>query len=109
MKFSPAPALTLLAALLLPGCGSTGPGTNYDPPTTDFATKLGIETPPPVTPEEAMGIAAEAAGGTATGVEQESEGGELLPRCRFRPPAGTRRSRCSPPTAGLPRSSQRTD
>jgi uncharacterized membrane protein YkoI len=88
MKFSPAPAATLLAALLLPGCGSTGPGTNYDPPTTDFATKLGIETPPPVTSEEAMGIAAEAAGGTATGVEQESEGGELLYEVQVQTPSG---------------------
>src|SRR5688572_16629452 len=88
MKFSPAPAVTLLAALLLPACGSTGPGTNYDPPTTDFATKLGIETPPPVTPEEAMAIAAEAAGGTATGVEQESESGELLYEVQVQTPSG---------------------
>ena len=88
MKLSPSRAATLSAALLLPGCGSTGPGTNYDPPTTEFATRLGIETPPPVTPEEAMAIAAEAAGGTATGVEQETEGGELLYEVQVRTPSG---------------------
>ena len=86
MKLSLAPA-TPLAALLL-GCGGTSPGTSYDPPTTEFATKLGIESPPPVTPEEAMAIAAEAAGGTATGVEQETEGGELLYEVQVHTPSG---------------------
>jgi uncharacterized membrane protein YkoI len=88
MKLSFAPAAALLAAFLLPGCSSTSPGTNFDPPTTEFATKLGIETPPPVTPEEAMAIAAEAAGGTATGVEQETEGGELLYEVQVQTPSG---------------------
>jgi uncharacterized membrane protein YkoI len=87
MKLSPAPAAALLAALALAGCG-TGPGASYDPPTTEFATKLGIETPPPVTPEEAMAIAAEAAGGTATSVDQETEGGELLYEVQVRTPDG---------------------
>ncbi len=88
MKHGTIPAVALLTALALPGCGSTSPGTHYDPPSTDFATRLGIGTPPPVTPEEAMAIAAEAAGGTATGVEQETEGGELLYEVQVRTPSG---------------------
>jgi uncharacterized membrane protein YkoI len=88
MKLSPVPAAALLAALALPGCGSTGPGASYDPPSTEFATKLGIETPPPVTAEEAMAIAAEAAGGTATRVDQETEGGELLYEVQVSTPDG---------------------
>jgi uncharacterized membrane protein YkoI len=87
MKLSPAPA-ALLAALTLAACGSTGPGASYDPPTTQFADKLGIATPPPVTAEEAMAIAAEAAGGTATRVDQETEGGELLYEVQVRTPDG---------------------
>jgi uncharacterized membrane protein YkoI len=88
MKFSPAPAAALLAALTLTACGSTGPDRSYDPPTTQFADKLGIETPPPVTAEEAMAIAAEAAGGTAIRVDQETEGGELLYEVQVRTPDG---------------------
>jgi ABC-type glycerol-3-phosphate transport system substrate-binding protein len=72
----------MLTALLLPACsGSSGPGsggTRYNPPNTQFATQLGIKPPPPVTQEQAMAIAAEAAGGNAVGVESESEGGQLL-------------------------------
>jgi uncharacterized membrane protein YkoI len=76
------PAL-LVAALILPACqGNSGTGqsnaTRYDPPNTQFASQLGIAPPPPVTAEQAMAIAAEAAGGTALGVEQENEGGQLL-------------------------------
>jgi hypothetical protein len=89
MKLSPAPLAILLTTLALPGCGGgTGPGASYDPPTTEFATKLGIETPPPVTAEEAMAIAAEAAGGTATSVDQETENGELLYEVQVRTPDG---------------------
>ncbi len=79
-KISPALVAT---AVVLSGCqGSSGPGQSngakYDPPNTQFANQLGIATPPPVTPEQAKAIAAEAAGGTALGVEQEREGGQLL-------------------------------
>ena len=78
MKISSMPAAALVAAIALSGCGNTGPGGGYDPPTTEFATKLGIETPPPVTEDEAKAIAAEAVGGTALSVSQETENGELL-------------------------------
>jgi uncharacterized membrane protein YkoI len=88
MKLSIVPAAAVLVGLALPGCGNTGPGANYDPPTTEFANKLGIETPPPVTAEEAMAIAAEAAGGTATSVDQETENGELLYEVQVRTPDG---------------------
>jgi uncharacterized membrane protein YkoI len=88
MKSYPVPAAALLAALALPGCGNAGPGTSYDPPTTEFAAQLGIETPPPVTAEEAKAIAAEAAGGTATSVDQETEGGRLLYEVQVRTPDG---------------------
>ena len=88
MKPTTVPAAVLLAALALPGCGNTGPGGSYDPPTTEFASKLGIETPPPVTAEEAMAIAAEAAGGTATSVDQETENGELLYEVQVTTPDG---------------------
>lgn len=89
MKPTTVPAAVLLAALALPGCGGgTGPGASYDPPTTEFAGKLGIETPPPVTEEEAKAIAAEAAGGTAISVDQETENGELLYEVQVRTPDG---------------------
>lgn len=89
MKLSPAPAAVLLAALALPACGGgTGPGASYDPPSTNFATKLGIETPPPVTEDEAKAIAAEAAGGTATSVTTETENGELIYEVQVRTPNG---------------------
>jgi uncharacterized membrane protein YkoI len=88
MKLSPAPTVALLAAFALAACGNTGPGASYDPPTTEFASELGIETPPPVTAEEAMAIAAEAAGGTATSVDQETENGELLYEVQVRTPDG---------------------
>jgi uncharacterized membrane protein YkoI len=75
--------ILLLTGLVLPACqGSSGPGQSnavrYNPPNTQFATQLGITPPPPVTQEQAMSIAAEAAGGTALSVGQESEHGELL-------------------------------
>jgi uncharacterized membrane protein YkoI len=77
------PAVLVVSALALPGCqdssgtGQSG-GTRYDPPNTQFATELGISPPPPVTPDQAMAIAAQAAGGSAVSVGQESENGELL-------------------------------
>jgi uncharacterized membrane protein YkoI len=55
-----------------------GQGIRYNPPNTEFAGALGITTPPPVTAEQAMAIAAEATGGTALAVGQEMEGGQLL-------------------------------
>jgi uncharacterized membrane protein YkoI len=74
--------ITLLATTAgLLGCGNnSGPGQSntvvYDPPSTEFVTALGIT--PPVTGDQAMAIAAEAAGGTALSVGQETEGGELF-------------------------------
>jgi uncharacterized membrane protein YkoI len=73
----------LLTGLALPACqGGSGPGQSnavrYNPPNTQYAAQLGIATPPPVTKEQAMSIAAEAAGGTALSVGQENEKGELL-------------------------------
>ena len=75
MKLTLIPGVLMAAILTLPGCQSSnsGPGS-----TTDAATALGIATPPPVTREEAMAIAAEATGGTALSASQETEGGELL-------------------------------
>ena len=82
MKLPLIPAALMMAALTLPGCQSnSGPGQSgvrYQPPSTDAATGLGIATPPPVTRDQAMAIAAEAAGGTALSASQETEGGELM-------------------------------
>jgi len=81
--------LGLLAAAVLAGCGSSsGPGqaTRYDPPNTDFAT--GLSVTPPVTQEQAMAIAAVAAGGTALSAAQEQEGGELLFEVQVDTPSG---------------------
>ncbi|HET6778959.1 MAG TPA: PepSY domain-containing protein [Gemmatimonadales bacterium] len=69
-------ALGLSAVLV--GCNSSGPTTRFDPPSTEFASELGITTPPPVTQEQAMAIAATAASGTAVSAGQEMEGGQLL-------------------------------
>jgi uncharacterized membrane protein YkoI len=83
----------LLATILaLPACNGSGPGQDivYDPPTTEFATQLGITPPPPVTPDQAMAIAAAAAGGTAVGVEQETEGGELMFEVQVDTPSGAK-------------------
>ena len=69
--------------------GSSGPGDQrYDPPNTEFAASLGIDPPPPVTPDQAMAIAAEATGGTALSVGQEMEGGQLLYEVQVRTPSG---------------------
>jgi uncharacterized membrane protein YkoI len=72
---------TIVTASLCLACqNSSGPGqtTRYNPPNTEFAGMLGITTPPPVTADQAMAIAAEATGGTALAVGQETEGGQLL-------------------------------
>ena len=82
MKLLVIPAVLIVATMSLPACQSnSGPGQSgvrYQPPNTDAATGLGIATPPPVTREQAMAIAAEAAGGTALSAGQETEHGELL-------------------------------
>lgn len=79
MKLRLAPAVLLATAVAVAGCQSnSGPATRFDPPSTEFAGALGITTPPPVTQEQAMAIAAMAAGGTALSAGQEREGGELL-------------------------------
>jgi uncharacterized membrane protein YkoI len=79
----------LLAAHLLAGCGSSsGPGqnTHYEPPNTEFASSLGIA--PPITQDQAMAIAAAAAGGTALGAAQEREGGILFFEVKVDTPSG---------------------
>ncbi len=92
MKPRMIPAVLFAATLMSSGCGgSSGPGQGglrYDPPNTEFAAGLGIASPPPVTPDQAMAIAAEAAGGTALSVGQETEGGELLYEVQVRTPSG---------------------
>lgn len=81
MKFKPTIAILFSVSLALSACaGSSDPNEvdsiKFDPPNTDFAANLNIE--PPVDAEEAKAIAAEAAGGTALSVEEETEDGELL-------------------------------
>jgi len=82
MKRSLIPVVLMVVSSTLSGCqGSSGPGQSgvrYDPPSTDAAKGLGIATPPPITRDQAMSIAAEAAGGTALSADQETEGGQLL-------------------------------
>lgn len=79
MKLRAIPAVLLVTAFALPGCqSSSGPATRFDPPNTEFAGGLGITTPPPVTRDQAMAIAAAAAGGTALSADQEMEAGELF-------------------------------
>lgn len=81
MKLRVTPAVLLATSLVLSGCQrSSGPGraTRFNPPSTEFAGALGISTPPPVTRDQAMAIAAEATGGTAVSAGQETEGGQLL-------------------------------
>ncbi len=70
------------------GCGSSGPSTRFDPPSTEFAGQLGITTPPPVTQDQAMASAAAAAGGTAMSVGQEREGGQLFYEVQVDTPSG---------------------
>ncbi len=83
MKPRMIPAVLFVTTLALPGCQSnSSPGqagsTRFDPPSTEFASGLGITAPPPVTRDQAMAIAAAAAGGTALSAGEETEGGELL-------------------------------
>jgi hypothetical protein len=87
------PAGLFAMAIAWWGCdGGTGPSSDqrFDPPNTEFAASLGIEAPPPVTAEQAMQIAAEAAGGTALSVDQESEGGQLLYEVQVRTSSGNK-------------------
>lgn len=74
--------------ILLTGCGSSGPGQDirYEPPNTEFAASLGVT--PPVTEQQAMDIAAAAAGGTAVSVGQEREAGILLFEVQVDTPSG---------------------
>src|SRR5688572_21657175 len=90
MKIRMIPTVPFLTTLALASCQSgSGPGdTHYDPPTTEFAAALGIATPPPVTRDQAMAIAAEAAGGTALSAGEETEGGELLYEVKVQTSAG---------------------
>jgi hypothetical protein len=84
-------AALLSSMVLLLACQSNsgpGQGTRYNPPNTDFAGALGIFTPPPVTREQAMAIAAEATGGTAIAVGQETEGGQVLYEVKVQTSAG---------------------
>jgi uncharacterized membrane protein YkoI len=84
-------AVLLVTAVNLWSCQSnSGPGGDirYDPPTTQFAEGLGIATPPPVSEDQAKAIAAEAAGGTALSVAQETEGGQLLYEVRVQTSSG---------------------
>jgi uncharacterized membrane protein YkoI len=79
----------MLAAAVLAGCGSSsGPGqaTRYEPPNVEFAAGLGIA--PPVTQDQAMAIAAAAAGGTALSAAQERENGVLLFEVKVDTPSG---------------------
>lgn len=91
MKHRTIPAVVLATAIVSSGCNSSGPGDqHYDPPNTKFAAGLGIAPPPPVTPDQAMAIAAEATGGTALSVGQETEGGQLLYEVQVRTSSGNK-------------------
>jgi hypothetical protein len=80
---------TLLVPAIVTACGGgSGPSTKFDPPSTEFASDLGISTPPPVTRDQAMAIAAAAAGGTAVSAGQEMEGGELFYEVQVDTPSG---------------------
>jgi uncharacterized membrane protein YkoI len=84
------PAFLLITVTLL-GCqnGSSpaqSGGTRFDPPSTAFRDKLNLVAP--VTREEAMAIAAEAAGGTALSAVEETEGGALLFEVKVQTAAG---------------------
>ena len=83
-------SIVVAASLALACQNNSGPGqaTRYNPPNTEFAGALGITTPPPVTAEQAMAIAAEATGGTALAVGQETEGGQLLYEVRVETASG---------------------
>lgn len=79
------------ATWVFSGCNNnSGPGARFDPPSTEFAGALGITTPPPVTQDQAMAIAAAAAGGTAVSVSQEIEGGQLFFEVKVQTSSGRR-------------------
>jgi uncharacterized membrane protein YkoI len=80
------PVSCLVAAGVLAGCGGPNQGTHYQPPNTEFAAGLGVT--PPVTQDQAMAIAAAAAGGTALSVSQEQEGGILFFEVQVDTPSG---------------------
>lgn len=88
MKLLALCSLALLAGAAASSCSSSGPSTKFDPPNTQFAGDLGIATPPPVTQDQAMAIAAAAAGGTAVSVGQENEGGQLFYEVQVDTPSG---------------------
>lgn len=81
--------LTLAVGLVLPACqGNSGQSGSikYNPPNTEFAARLNVA--PPVTSEQAKAIAAEAAGGTALSVTQETDGGVLFFEVQVDTPSG---------------------
>jgi uncharacterized membrane protein YkoI len=78
MKNRMTSVVSLAATVALVGCNNSGPGSHFDPPNREFAGGLGITTPPPVTADQAMAIAATAAGGTAISLSQETEGRQLF-------------------------------
>jgi uncharacterized membrane protein YkoI len=83
------PAMLSVVSMTFAACnGSAAPGQaiRFDPPSTEFAGRLGIA--PPVAATQAMAIAAEAAGGTAVSVSQENEGGQLLFEVQVDTPSG---------------------
>jgi len=91
MKLRLPPPLLLGMMVVLPAChSSAGPGQSirFDPPNTEFAARLGITPPPPITQEQAMAIAAQAAGGTALSATQESEAGHVLFEVKVQTPSG---------------------
>jgi uncharacterized membrane protein YkoI len=86
MRYCPIALTVVLAAAGLAGCGGPNQGTHYEPPNTEFAAGLGVT--PPVTEDQAMAIAAAAAGGTALSVSQEREGGILFFEVQVDTPSG---------------------
>lgn len=79
MKLDAIPTILLATGLTLTACkGTSGPNgaVRFEPPTLEFVQSLNIAAP--VTGEQAMAIAAEAAQGTAIDYSQETEKGELL-------------------------------
>jgi uncharacterized membrane protein YkoI len=90
MKLRMVSALLFVTTFVLPGCkSSSGPGrdtTRFDPPSTEFVGRLGIA--PPVSQDQAMAVAAEAAGGTAISVSQETEGAQLFFEVQVETPTG---------------------
>jgi hypothetical protein len=91
MKLRVYPPALLAVMFVLPGCqSSSGPGgaIRFNPPNTEFATRLGIAPPPPVTQEQAMAIAAQAAGGTALSASSETEAGQMVFEVKVETPSG---------------------